>query len=120
MDDERIEMLIQIARGHAGKLRDTVGVSIWEVCDEVERLRAQVEDLRMHAEQDACEIERLCVDVLALVNAVHFLLAGRAPTEDLAEVLARCEEVGRGDALGRLVALSEDAGLYAAQEADRG
>lgn len=87
---------------------------------EISRLRAQVEDLRMHAEQDACEIERLCVDVLALVNAVHFLLAGRAPTEDLAEVLARCEGVGRGDALGGLVALSEDAGLYAAQEADRG
>ena len=71
MDDERIEMLIQIARGHAGKLRDTVGVSIWEVCDEVERLRAQVEDLRMHAEQDACEIERLRTENTRLASFLH-------------------------------------------------
>ena len=27
--------------------------------DEIERLRAREQDLRMHAEQDACEIERL-------------------------------------------------------------
>lgn len=59
MDDERIEMLIRIARDYAGQLRDTVGVSIWEVCDEVERLRDKVQDLRMLMEQDSCEIERL-------------------------------------------------------------
>ena len=27
--------------------------------DEIERLREKIQDLRMHAEQDACEIERL-------------------------------------------------------------
>ena len=59
MDDERIEILIRIARDHAGELRDTVGSAIWEVCDEVERLRDKVQDLRMLMEQDSCEIERL-------------------------------------------------------------
>lgn len=29
---------------------------------EIERLRATVQDLRMHLEQDACEIERLRAD----------------------------------------------------------
>lgn len=32
---------------------------IQAVIDEIERLRAREQDLRMHAEQDACEIERL-------------------------------------------------------------
>ena len=58
MDDERIEILIRIARDHAGELRDTVGSAIWEVCDEVERLRDKVQDLRMLMEQDSCEIGR--------------------------------------------------------------
>ena len=30
-----------------------------DAADEIERLREKVQDLRMHAEQDACEIERL-------------------------------------------------------------
>lgn len=32
------------------------------VIDEIERLRQKVQDLRMYAEQDACEIERLRAD----------------------------------------------------------
>lgn len=34
--------------------------------DEIERLREQLEDARMYAEQDACEIERLYAEVNAL------------------------------------------------------
>ena len=30
-----------------------------DAADEIERLRHKIQDLRMHAEQDACEIERL-------------------------------------------------------------
>ena len=67
MDDERIEILIRIARDHAGELRDTVGSAIWEVCDEVERLRDKVQDLRMLMEQDSCEIERLHAELNKLL-----------------------------------------------------
>ena len=54
----------------------------------VRALDEMVEDLRMYAEQDACEIERLRMLGDRLVNAVHFLLDGTEPTGDLAGVLA--------------------------------
>ena len=36
--------------------------------DEIERLRDKVQDLRMHAQQDACEIERLCQQIATLLE----------------------------------------------------
>jgi predicted ATP-dependent protease len=42
-----MELIIRIARDHAGQLRDTVGSAIWEICDEIERL--QKENTRLSA-----------------------------------------------------------------------
>ena len=39
---------------------------------EIERLREREQDLRMHAEQDACEIERLRAAGDALANVVKW------------------------------------------------
>ena len=44
---------------------------ISELEAEIERLRAREQDLRMHAEQDACEIERLRAAGDALAEALR-------------------------------------------------
>ena len=40
-----IALIIRIVRDHAGQLRDTVGMACWEVCDEIERLRAAGDEI---------------------------------------------------------------------------
>lgn len=42
-----------------------------EAADEIERLRDKVQDLRMHAEQDECEIERLRAENARLASFLH-------------------------------------------------
>lgn len=64
--------------------------------DEIERLREQLQDARMHAEQDACEIERLRAE----------LAAERALADQLANSLANWVE-GHDVNDGALVAWDE-------------
>lgn len=48
----------------------TICALAWSL-DEIERLREKVQDLRMYAEQDACEIERLRAEVARLGSFLH-------------------------------------------------
>lgn len=42
-----MQLIIRIARDHAGQLRDTVGSAIWELCDQLEHYDNLIMDLKM-------------------------------------------------------------------------
>jgi hypothetical protein len=53
MDNVDMEVIIRIARDHAGQLRDTVGSAIWEICDEIERLTHLLDKLNYYIEHSS-------------------------------------------------------------------
>ena len=66
MGDDIVTHLANLATDHASYRTHYEACHLYHlecaaliVCDEIERLRAQEQDLRMYAEQDACEIEQL-------------------------------------------------------------
>ena len=78
MADDIVTHLANLATDHGSYRTHYEGCHLYHlecaaliVCDEIERLRAQEQDLRMYAEQDACEIERLRSAGDALAEALH-------------------------------------------------
>ena len=63
---------------------------------EIERLRAREQDLRMHAEQDACEIERLRAAGDALAEALRGWCDGMDAFEEDQDRVRAWHEARRG------------------------
>ena len=64
MEDDIVIQLRQV-----DKFSDAVKI-MDEAAGEIERLRHKIQDLRMHAEQDACEIERLQTKLIAAYDDI--------------------------------------------------
>ena len=69
-DSEASDDIVTRLREECESLKVDVQV-LREAADEIERLREKIQDLRMHAEQDACEIERLRAEVARLGSFLH-------------------------------------------------
>ena len=71
MTDDIVTRLREHAEDEAMLRNDWLRDVMREGADEIERLREKVQDLRMYAEQDACEIERLRAEVARLGSFLH-------------------------------------------------
>lgn len=74
MADDIVERLRAVSERYRYNTPQHLAENIDAAADEIERLREREQDLRMHAEQDACEIERL--------RAAGDALAATWPEED--------------------------------------